>query len=768
MPGLEADRPGGRDAAPHLRSALPTVDDALLARLADTVEWRTLRRDDVLFRQGDATDAMYVVADGSLRASIAQGQGGDLVVGRIGVGEPVGEIQILSGGARTATVSAETDTTLVRVPRSAVEALAREAPDAMRRLAAGVRRRIHRNQLAAILPTLLGPLDDDVLGELDATVEWVTVPRGEILFRQGESGTSVYILVSGRLRAVVRDARGRERAVGEIQRGETVGEMALFTGEPRTATVVALRDTELVRLDGATFDALIARCPQALMSLTRLTISRLRNVDAARPVVQEVTTIALVPAGGAPATDFARRLAAALAQFGATLHVTAADVDRRLGTPGLANVPPDDPQAARIAVWLDEQETTHRFVLLESAAGASPWSRRCVHHADHVLIVGVASEDPTPGPAERDLLPDDAGGGAAHRLVLLHATGDRPPTGTRRWLASRRVAWHQHVRLDREGDVARLARRLAGRAIGVVLSGGGARGFAHVGVLEALEEAGVPIDLVGGTSMGAFIGGEFALGWDPPTMVRQNREMFARWGFDLTLPILSILGGHRSNTRLKRAIGDVQIEDLWIPYFCISSNLTRAEMVVHRDGPLRLGLRASAGLPGILPPVVVDQELLIDGGFLRNLPADVMRELVGDGTVIAVDVSAEHDLAQKHHYGDAISGWRILWSRLNPFGTRLATPSIAAVLYRAGEIASVAMQREALAQVSDLYIRVPVERFGMLDFRRDREIIATGYKAATRRIAEWMADTGRVAPTSEPMRQQRQDFRDAMVEDASA
>ena len=730
---------GAADGMDRLSAALGGLDAGPLAALRPDVEARVLSAGDILFREGDASDAMYVVVRGELRATVANAQRAEVLIGCIGPGEPVGEMQMLSGGTRTATVTATTETELARIPRRAVERLARETPDTMRQLADAIRRRARRNQLAAILPALFGVLDESMLREVEARVAWVALPRGATLFEQGEPGEHAYILVGGRLQASVRDAAGGEQIVGEIVRGEMVGEMTIFTGEPRSARIRALRDSELVSLDRPAFEQLIARHPEMLMALTRLVIERLRRAQSGTRPESPARSFAVIASGpGVPLSEFTHRLAAALGELGTTVHVGAADLDRHLGTPGLAQTPLDDPRGARIASWIDEQEVRCRFIILEADAAASPWSARCVRQADRLLVVGRAGDDPTPGAAERALAGSDGdSAGVPTSLVLLHPADTRLPSGTRRWLEGRHLLRHHHVRDGDEADVARVARFMAGRAVGVALSGGGARGFAHVGVLEALEEARIPIDMIGGTSMGALIAAESALGWDAATMTRQTRAIFGGWRSDLTFPVLSLLGGRRSGTRLQASIGDVQIEDLWLPYFCVSSNLSRAEMLVHRTGSLWLSLRASGSLPGIFPPVVFEGDLLVDGGLLRNLPADVMRELTGGGTTIAVDVSAERDMQSGYPYEDAISGWRILWSRFNRFSRASAIPSMAAVLQRSAEIASIVMQREALLRGIDLYIRVPVAQFGLLDFDKATDIIAAGHRVAREQLAAW-------------------------------
>jgi lysophospholipid hydrolase len=740
--------PRSAEALAQLRAALGVADASAFAALGSEVRSQVLATGSVLFREGDPSDAMYLVVRGELEVTVENPEHGSMVVGRIGPGEPVGEMQILSGGRRTATVVATAESELARIERAAIALLASRDPGAMSHLADGIRRRVRRNQLAAILPSLLGSVDEAMLRDVEAAVTWMTLSRGTVLFEEGDPGDRAYILVSGRLQASVRDAAGRDRVVGEIARGEVVGEMALFTGEPRSARVRALRDSELVSLDRPAFERLIAGRPQTLLGLTRLVVQRLRRAQGSAPAESAAKTFAVVAADpGVPLADFTRRLAAALGEVGSTLHLAAADLDRHLGTPGLAQVAPDDPHAPRIASWIDEQETRYRCVVLEADSTASAWSARCVRQADRLLVVGRAGDDPTPGETERQLCAVDATTAAVPTsLVLLHPPETRLPADTRRWLEGRSLLRHHHVRVDDQESVARVARFMAGRAVGIALSGGGARGFAHIGVLDAIREAGIPIDAIGGTSMGAVIAAECALGWDAPTMARQNQAIFGRWRRDLTLPLLSILGGHRSSARLRESIGDVQIEDLWLPYFCVSSNLSRAQMMIHRAGRLWLGLRASTSLPGILPPVAHEGDLLVDGALLRNLPADVMREAIGGGTIIAVDVSAETDMQHEHPYQDSISGWRILWSRLNPFTQALPVANIAAVLQRSAELASVVMQREALLRGIDLYLRIPVQRFGMLDFHQASDIIAAGHRAAREKLAEWQTTTADLVP----------------------
>src|SRR5262249_54855251 len=193
--------------------------------------------------------------------------------------------------------------------------------------------------------------------------------------------------------------------VGEIAPGEVVGEMSIFTGEARSARVRALRASSLVSLNRAAFERLIARRPEMLVELTRLLIQRLRRAQSGSPAESPARIFAVIaPGPEVPRADFAHRRAAARAQLEPTLRISAADLDRHLATPGLAQAEPDDPAGARIASWIDEQEMRHRFVVLEADASASAWSARCVRHADRLVVIGRAGDDPSPGTSERALV----------------------------------------------------------------------------------------------------------------------------------------------------------------------------------------------------------------------------------------------------------------------------------------------------------------------------------------------------------------------------
>jgi predicted acylesterase/phospholipase RssA/CRP-like cAMP-binding protein len=598
-----------------------------------------------------------------------------------------------------------------------------------------VQHTLWHSQLAEHLAGLFDAADPAVLAEIEANAEWLSLGGGETLFRRGEPGDAAYIVISGRLRIV-----DGARALNEVGAGETLGEMALLSGEPRSATVYAVRDSLLAKLPTDAFNRLVHRHPSVLRRITGHLVERLRRINASPARTQSgVRTIAIVPAHAhARAGAFTRALVEALAVHGATLHLDARRVDRELGRDGIAACEESDAGSVRLVEWLNEQELRHRFVLYETAEPGSRWTERTLRQADHVLFVADPGGDPEARMVERHLA-DRTPGAQAPRasLVLVRSTHATPPEGTATLLDGGRIDAHYHVAMDSPADFARLARCLAGAAIGLVLGGGGARGFAHLGVLRALAESGVPVDWVGGTSIGAIIAALVAQGAAPEEALGRCRRHFQALK-DPTLPLVALLAGRRIRARLEDAFGAVAIEDLPLPYLCISTNLTRAAQAVHERGPLARAIRASISLPGILPPMRLDADLHVDGGLVNNLPIDVMATKPEIGAVIAVDVGAELEMGAPAGFEPELSGWRVLWERFAPRPGRGRPPTIMSVLTRSSFVASVYWARERhTAEQASLYLRVPVADLRLLAFERIDDIAARGYDSTREAIKAW-------------------------------
>jgi NTE family protein len=592
--------------------------------------------------------------------------------------------------------------------------------------------------LAQLLERDLGALEPEALALLRERLSWVELGAGQTLMAQGEPGASMYWVVSGRLRAYVRDDAGSERAVRDMGRGQVIGEMSLYTDAPRSATVVAVRDSVLVQLDKPGFHDLLARSSQASLALARQLIHRMQTPPARAEPVRPVTMGLLPISPRVDAAAFAEALAAQLQPMGRVCVVDAARLDDALGTPGLARdaTPPAD-AARRIALWLDELESRHDMVLLVGDATATAWSERCCRRSDELLLLAHAGDPPVLHATETQFLVQRPGRGeVAEVLLLLHPPNTRCPRGTAAWLQRRPLADHVHLREGSSADMARLARIQNRSAVGLVLAGGGARGLAHLGVMRALREHGIEFDFVGGTSIGSVVAALAATDRPVDETLGVARRAFALnpTGDVNWVPLLSLIRGRRLRRVVDQAAQELlgthaDIEDLWKNFFCVASNYSRATEQVLQHGPLARALLASTAIPGALPPVLMDGELLCDGGTFNNFPVDVMRRRRGVGRVIGVDLAAGKPRPISH--AEVPDAWALLRDRLRPRRKRrYRFPSLVAYLMNVTILYSSSRQREAKAHC-DLYFNPPLYRVGMLQWSRFDSIVEQGYRHAS-------------------------------------
>jgi NTE family protein/lysophospholipid hydrolase len=722
----------------------PETIQALSANL-ETVH---LSASAVLFRQGDPGEAFYVITSGKLRLSLRQPDGLVTQISDLGPGETVGEMAVLTGQPHPATVNAVEETRLLRLPKAAFDRLAQVHPDLITRLIGAMLPRFQQTRTNLILTRLFGPLEQATLAELGKSLAWRRLDCGQVLCRQGEPGEELYIVVQGRLHFTVETA-GETRTLGEVGAGESIGEFALLaeSGTPeslRSATVSATRVTDVIVMTRPVFENLLRQHPQILLNLTRRIIRRELQITQSTVPGMSALVIAVLPTHPRQMLgDFPRQLAEAFGALGTTQVWNPERFDELYGKPGDAQTPLDHPTSLLINAWLDEHERRHQYVIyevplpLDDAGQLTPWARRCAEDADILLLVGDDRLDPAPTAVEAGLA--TAQTRARLELALVHPAGCPMPSGTLRWLTPRHAGAaplraHHHLRLGRPDDFRRLARQLSRQPLGLTLGGGGARGWAHIGAIRALEEAGFEADRVGGASMGAIIAAGYACDWS----VEQMNQLAVQFSnpkklLDYTLPYASITATRRISTLLQTLFGESQIEDAWRPYFCISANLTRGEEQTHASGPIWKAVRASMAFPAIFAPIYEDGCVLIDGGAANNVPVDRMREFCPNGTVIGVELETGSPVNGQYNFGSSLSGWEVLLSRLNPFAREVKAPNLLDIV--GGIVYS--NNRYRLNEVwrsADLLVRVPVEAYGLLDFDRYPQIIEAGYTATRAQI----------------------------------
>ncbi|EAU35254.1 hypothetical protein ATEG_04807 [Aspergillus terreus NIH2624] len=646
--------------AKRLTSLLPR----LLLHIDFALEWVQVNAGQVIYHQGDESDAIYLVLNGRLR-SVLEGTDGKMnVVGEYGQGESVGELEVMTESTRPATLHAIRDTELAKFPRSLFNSLAQEHPG-------------------------------------------ITI--------------QVSKLIAQRMRDLVErpmTEKGAEHGAGSI----------------KTATsTVNLR------------------------------------------------TVSILPVtAGVPVVEFGHRLLNALHQIGVTNGVTSlnqAAILNHLGRHAFTKM-----GKLKLSQYLADLEEKYGMVLYIADTNVnSPWTQTCITQADCILLVGLAESTPSIGEYERFLLGMKTT--SRKELVLLHADRYCPPGLTRRWLKNR--VWinggHHHIqmgfRLTAEpshpqtkrfgtvlkervqviqaeiqkytsrrihqtalysaqtpfkGDFHRLARRLCGRSVGLVLGGGGARGIAQVGVIKALEEAGIPIDIIGGTSIGAFNGALYARDADVVPMYGRAKKFAGRMGsmwrfaLDLTYPTVSYTTGHEFNRGIFKTFGDSQIEDFWLEFYCNTTNISKSRPEYHSSGYVWRYVRASMTLAGLIPPICDEGSMLLDGGYIDNLTVPHMKGLGAD-VIFAVDVGSIDDNTPQG-YGDSLSGFWATINRWNPFSSVPNPPTLSEIQARLAYVSSFENLEQAKTTPGCLYMRPPIDPYGTLDFGKFDEIYQVGYK----------------------------------------
>ncbi|HBI21349.1 MAG TPA: hypothetical protein DDY37_01975, partial [Legionella sp.] len=479
------------------------------------------------------------------------------------------------------------------------------------------------------------------LEKLASQCETTYINSGDTLIKQGSKGDGLYIVQSGFLRAIKERDGKEDEILGDIHRGELIGELALFTSSPRAATVIAIRDSVLWKISEASFTVFLQENPTHMMPIVKAVI--LRILHPKKSEKSKYATLALAPAGQ---RAFDKKITSKIIEqfvlfhqarsshaddeHPRMLHLHSDLMKARFPDINWQQATPEILFKSSVIDWLNEQEETYQYVIYETDTVYSAWTALCLRQADKIILIGESDDSPELGIIEQHIFNSSSKNRAHIDLVLLHDKKTLMPRDTARWLKERYVDVH-HVKKGVLKDIQRVVRLVSGEGIVLVLGGGGAKGGAHLGVYKAFCELGVPIDRVCGTSMGSIMGALIAMDLPLDQMVERINKyvIYNKKLHDYTLPFVSLLSGMGWLTALERLFGkSVCIEDLWKNFFCITSNFTLRKMDVLKRGLLYLAIRASVSLPGVLPPISNEHnELLIDGGIFNNIPVDVMRSV---------------------------------------------------------------------------------------------------------------------------------------------
>lgn len=662
-------------------------------------------------------------------------------------GDVLGGLAVLTGEPSIFTVRTKHTCRLAFIPINSFYGLMKEKPSIVLYIAKTVVKR-------------LSPF----VRQVDFALDWVFLESGRAVYRQEDDSDCTYVVLSGRLRSVITHKNGKKEVVAEYGKGDLVGIVEMVTHTQRSTTVIAVRDSELAKLPEGLFNAIKLKYPIVVTRLITLLGHRIlgtwqntrynnQRIES-RPAQSNFSTVAIVPVSDdVPLTAFTYELYHCLNAIGSTLRLTSDVIRKTLGSTIM-----DVNNDYFLTSWLGQQEDQNKICLYQCDFSYTAWTQRCVRQADCILIVGLGDSAPTLGKVEKEI--ERMAMRTQKELVLLHREGSGPPKNTVAWLNMRSwISSHHHILCPKRmfsrkslyrinelyskvcmsqpnihSDFSRLARWLTGTSVGLVLGGGGAKGSAHVGMIKAIQEAGIPIDMVGGVSIGAFMGALWCQERNVTTLTQKAREWskkMTQWWrqiFDLTYPMTSMFSGRDFNQTIKSTFGETYIEDLWLPYFTITTDITSSCMRIHTHGSLWRYIRSSMSLSGYMPPLCdpVDGHLLLDGGYTNNLPADVMRSQ-GAHHIIAIDVGSEDD-QDLTNYGDDLSGWWLLWKRWNPFTSPIKVPNLPDIQSRLAYVSCVRQLEEVKNSDYCQYIRPPIDKYRTLQFGSFDEIREVGYQ----------------------------------------
>ncbi|XP_075063054.1 patatin-like phospholipase domain-containing protein 6 isoform X3 [Mixophyes fleayi] len=554
---------------------LMDLDDHSL--LDSRVSLHHVKAETVIARKGEQDVGLHFVLSGRLHVYQGVTGRGDSYVFETSPGEMIGQLTVLTGEPLIFTIKAVRDSSFLCLSRTHFYQILRSHPPVLLAVAHSVARHV-----------------SPFVRQVDFAIDWIGVEAGNELYRKGDPSDCTYIALNGRLRSAIQHPDGKKCVVGEHGRGELIGMVEALTHQPRSTSVKAVRDSELAKVPDGALSYIKRRYPQVVTRLIHILSQKiLGNLqqpqgDVTDPsnVASNLCTVCVLPcSNNVPLTAFTLELKHALDAIGPTLVLTSDIIRARLGAYALEST-----HECQLSTWLAQQEDLHRIVLYQTEFSLTPWTIRCIRQADCILVVGLGEEEPALGELETFL--EHSPVRALKQLVLLHRMDGPPPSGTLEWLKLRTwVSGHFHIRgpkrvftkrppnrmlefysrilqnaVDLQSDFSRLARALTGNTIALVLGGGGARGFAHVGVIKALEEAGIPVDMVGGTSMGALVGGVYAeerSGSETKERTNKWAQMMSslmRTALDLTYPITSLLSGTAFNSNLFNLFGQRQIQ----------------------------------------------------------------------------------------------------------------------------------------------------------------------------------------------------------------
>lgn len=583
---------------------------------------------------------------------------------------------------------------------------------------------------------IFSSLDDPTLFKILSKFKKVYLRRNKILFRQGELSNSLYLLVSGKIAAFITTEKNEILLINEVLPGSIIGELTALSHEPRSTTAKAVKGSILLQLTSEDFVDICKEFNSVSLEVINTTLRHSRDIIKLMSNKGNIKKhIAIIPAN--------KQIDLKL------FHETILKNSHHDENIVFLTDHPEDPMSIKelhefhhYINQLDKENKTIVFIInsFHSILSSLCFGREIV---DMIYVVGIGGSNPYLSQETRVKL-DTNKYKIKPELILLHTNTQNAPKHTAKWLKLTRFNLHHHIRYDHEGDWKRLLRFITGNAIGIVFGGGGLRCWAHLGALKALIQLNIPIDVVGGASAGAIVAAYYALkrSYQNPTedpidlreLSHLTRQAISLK--NLTWPSASLFDGKHYTQKLQTIFGKNRIENLWIPCFCISTNLANSKQIISRKGFLWKIIRGSTSLPFVFPPVVVNGQLHVDGGLLNNLPVDIMKNTLSNrGKIIAIELTRSDEDTNYYKFPPVLPFFMTMLTKFKLINKDFKFPHLIDTFLKSLLAGSAAKQEENGAN-ADILIAPDLSKFGILRVSKsdEDELINIGYEETLKRI----------------------------------
>lgn len=574
--------------------------------------------------------------------------------------------------------------------------------------------------------------DESVFEALIAQFEKIHIKEDHVLFRQGDPTDYFYLLYAGRLSVILNVPNGRPKIIGHVLPGETVGELGSLTGEPRTLTVKAMEDSVLLRLPDALFKKICRQYPAILFDTIYPVVNRSRQIIQVLATGQKKKHIAIIPAN--EETDiaaFEKKLLESLQHYKKVALISETHLD-------------SDKKSMDIEKIVADAEADNHVILYLLKSVETPLSRYCSEKLSKIYIVAEGNTKPHFSNFALEKLHHSKQLLEVRRELILLYKKNAVPLNPLEWLEHANFYMHHNIRLDYDPDYKRLLRFIRGKAVGLVLSGGGAKGWAHIGALKAILEAHTPIDAIGGTSAGALVAGCYALSenFDEVehkfgVLLEATRNIVSLSHF--CWPAISLFECEKFTLVAQKEFGKKRIENLWLPTFCTTCNLSQYKEAVHFSGILWEVARGSVAVPGLVPPMIIRGEMHIDGGVINNLPVNIMRDMLGpESKIIAVEIVSKTSDPVKYNFPPTLTFREAFLAKLGLGYKDYKFPPFIDTFLQSLLVGSSVKQREN-SLAADLLITPDASGYSMLKVNEAerKKLLQNGYQVAREKLATW-------------------------------